>query len=169
MSSVEEWRPILGYEGAYEISSRGRVRSLARVVRAGRVSRHIASRMLSISLDTDGYPTVGLNLTGVRKMIRVHWMVCGAWWGACPPGLECRHIDGDKLNLAPKNLAWGTQSENTFDRVRHGTHHQARKTHCPKGHPYDAENTSIHGGGRHCLTCDRVAWARYKASKRVAA
>lgn len=57
----------------------------------------------------------------------------------------------------------GTRSENEMDKVRAGTHHQTRKTHCPQGHPYDDANTN-RSGARICKTCQRKrkreAWRR---------
>ena len=48
-------------------------------------------------------------------------LICEAFHGPRPPGMQCRHIDGNPKNDRPENLAWGTQSENQMDRHRHGT------------------------------------------------
>jgi hypothetical protein len=67
-----------------------------------------------------------------------------------------RHLDGDMLNNWAANLRYGTRSENVFDAVAHGTQREARKTHCPRGHPYDAANTAFKTtGGRVCRQCKR--------------
>jgi hypothetical protein len=68
------------------------------------------------------------------------------------------------------NLQWGTRSENTLDKVTHGVHHQARKTHCRWGHAFDERNTYLTPAGRRqCRTCVRNANARYKIRRALAA
>jgi hypothetical protein len=67
---------------------------------------------------------VGLQLVrsdGHTEKAYLHRLICEAFHGPCPPGMECRHLDGDKTNNAANNLAWGTRDENTSDRTRHGT------------------------------------------------
>ena len=112
----EEWRPILGYEGAYEISSMGRVRKVSPLV---------------LSLAVHGkYYTVGLAGRGTlqhpSKTKLVHRMVLEAFHGKAAPGMVARHLNGNGRDNRLENLAWGTQSENMYDTVRHGTHVRAR-------------------------------------------
>lgn len=67
---------------------------------------------------------VGLQLAradGVLEKAYLHRLICEAFHGPCPDGMECRHLDGDKGNNAASNLAWGTKLENEADRRRHGT------------------------------------------------
>ena len=72
-----------------------------------------------------------------------------------------RHLDGIPANNRPENLRYGTGSENIYDAVEHGTHYQARKTHCPAGHEYTEENTYVFpNGARHCKTCRRESGRR---------
>lgn len=78
-------------------------------------------------------------------------MVADAFIGPRPNGAVIRHLNGKANDNRPENLAYGTQAENVQDEVRHGTHVEARKTTCPKGHPYDAMN----GVGRRCRQCHR--------------
>src|SRR5258708_2409526 len=66
----------------------------------------------------NGYPCVGFGHSGREY---VHRLVCAAFHGPCPPGKECRHLDGNKRNCASGNLAWGTPAENGADRIVHGT------------------------------------------------
>lgn len=53
--------------------------------------------------------------------VYVHRLVCEIANGPCPPGLQCRHLDGNKLNNNIDNLAWGTPLENSSDKYEHGT------------------------------------------------
>lgn len=67
---------------------------------------------------------VGLQLKrsdGHIEKAYLHRLICEAYHGPCPAGMECRHIDGDKNNNAAINLAWGTKSENEADKQRHQT------------------------------------------------
>jgi hypothetical protein len=144
----ERWKPVVDYAGLYEVSDRGRVRSLPRPSTSGGVLRHGRH---------DGYQRVGLYRNGKLRFIFVHVLVLEAFVGPRPPSHEARHLNGRRLDNRLSNLAWGSRAANQLDSVRHGTHVQARKTHCPQGHPYDEANTRRSSrGGRHCRTCSRL-------------
>jgi len=67
---------------------------------------------------------VGLTLwrnDGHGERVYLHRIICEAFHGPCPEGMECRHLDGDKTNNAASNLAWGTKLQNENDRKKHGT------------------------------------------------
>lgn len=106
----EEWKPVVGFEGWYEVSSHGRVRR----VRPGRNTR--AGKILKPTVAKIGYETTylskgeGARLT--RKRHYVHRLVAAAFIGPCRPGLTVNHIDADKLNNRPWNLEYVTQPEN---------------------------------------------------------
>lgn len=145
---LEQWRPVVGYEGLYEVSDLGRVRSLPRYGTIGKLLKPGTAKRggyLYVNLCRDGRP---LNRT-------IHVLVAEAFLGPRPEGFDVRHLDGNRLNCARANLAYGTRSENNLDAVRHGTHNKASKTCCPKGHPYDKANTRVYAGRRFCRTCDR--------------
>jgi HNH endonuclease len=64
---------------------------------------------------------------GKRRLTRkVHNLMLEAFVGPCPPGMECRHLDGVRNHNVLSNLVWGTKSENTIDQVKHGTHHMIK-------------------------------------------
>lgn len=149
----EQWRTIVGCDGCHEVSSFGRVRSVSR----DRGDNYwITGRLLSTKPSTT-YPKVNLCHGRVRKTHTVHTLVLKAFVGPPPPGMEARHLDGNRLNNRLDNLAWGTKSENMADRLRHGTNPQASRTECPRGHSYDEANTYIDPRGhRHCRTCART-------------
>lgn len=148
------WLPVVGWEGLYEVSDQGRVRSVERVVRFGATTRTVPSTVLKPGKTTKGALYVVLS-NGKSCNRRVHQLVLEAFVGTCPPGMEGCHWDDNKENNALTNLRWDTHSANEFDKVRNGHHTNAAKTHCPRGHGYTPENTKLHSGGRSCRECHR--------------
>lgn len=172
---TEEWRPVVGWGGFYEVSSLGSVRSLPRSLpRVNGRMLNLRGRILKPTPNRDGYLTVGLCRDDVKVTYKVHRLVLDAFVGLQPEGMEACHFDDVKSNNVLGNLRWGTKSENTFDRVRNGNHYSARKTHCDHGHPFDDANTYPRPGrkGRMCRTCRLAAKRRYNhrmSEKRAAA
>lgn len=142
----EQWRPIPGWDG-YEVSDHGHLMSYKR--REPRLMRFYA-------MDTGHLRTTLTRSAIDRHTFLIHQLVLLAFRGPCPEGQEIRHLDGDPTNNCLSNLRYGTRSENVCDRLRHGTHNQGRKTHCPARHPYDATNTRVRrDGSRACRQCGR--------------
>lgn len=109
----EEWRDVPGWEGLYQVSSEGRVKSFM----GPRGIPWPEPKILRPSIST-GYAVV--NLRG--KMLRVNRLVALAFHGEPPEGKPfCRHIDGNPMNNHPSNLVWGSPKENSDDMLRHGT------------------------------------------------
>lgn len=103
----EEWRPIEGYEGLYEVSNTGQVRSLDMYVKSryGNYRLH-KGKVLSPAKDTNGYLTVLLSCNGKHKSIRVHRLVAQTFI-LNPDNLsEVNHKDEDKTNNSVENLEW---------------------------------------------------------------
>jgi len=112
-----DWLPVAGYEGLYEVSSCGSIRSLPRKTRTGL----LGGRTLKPQIQKNGYHRVTLSRDGKSARLLVHRIVLCAFRGPCPAGQEARHLNGNAADNRVVNLAWGTRSENAFDRVRHGT------------------------------------------------
>ena len=159
----ETWKPISGYEGCYEVSDLGRVRSLDRQSHGFR-----AGRMLKQNIGVgNGYLYVTLYRKPHKRRANVHTLVLEAFAGPRPDGMEACHNDGDRTNPRLSNLRWGTHSENIYDIVRHGNHFQSTKTRCKNGHPMTPDNVRVNAKGqRTCRPCARRRNAAYKASKR---
>lgn len=143
---TERWLPVSGWEGLYEVSDRGRVRSIRR------------SLILQPRPNTSGHFQVGFSVNDNEVMRQIHRLVLEAFVGPCPPGLECCHNDGDRTNNRLENLRWDTRSANQLDAVVHGGHvsPNSLKTHCKHNHEFTPENTYLDPvGSRHCRVCRR--------------
>jgi hypothetical protein len=117
----EVWQPVRGYEGLYEVSDQGRVRSLPSQKWNGAAWTKKPGCIRKTSIGAHGYPAVDLKHNGHRKTFTVHTLVLTAFVGPRPTGQECRHLNGNRADSRLCNLAWGTPSENDQDRKRHGT------------------------------------------------
>lgn len=155
----ETWLPIPGYEAHYEISDRGRVRSLDRYITDKNGFRRFHRGVIrKPKRHRGGYLELPLSLVGCRVMYTVHRLVMMAFIGPRPSGLEICHNNGDKTDNRLSNLRYDTRSANCQDSLKHGNNWHSNKTHCPQGHPYDEDNTKYDAnGGRHCFICSRAA------------
>lgn len=173
MSEVT-WRAHPTYSN-YELSSDGRIRSISRWVNHPRSSRMWRQGVeLKVFLRAGGYLGGNISVDNVRINFEVHVMVCEAFHGVRPPGLEVRHLNGIRTDNRPENLCWGTKAENQADIKRHGRNHELNKTHCRNGHEYTPENTYRAPNSpnkRHCRKCALIYEARRppRSKKRKAA
>lgn len=120
--STERWLPVVGYEGFYEVSDAGNVRSLPRTDAIGRARpAHLHKRRID-SFGV-GYAYVNLCTHSKAKKVNVHVLVLEAFVGPRPSARhEACHGDGDRTNPALNNLRWDTAQANHTDRLIHGTH-----------------------------------------------
>lgn len=155
---TEKWLPVPGWEGCYEVSDHGRVRSLDRLISCSDGSvRRYAGRMMACPVDNRGRRAVSLKRQGHVVRRCVYTLVLEAFRGPRPPGFQGCHNDGDQLNDHLSNLRWDTSSENIRDQVRHGTHHMTRRTHCPSGHVLQEPNLAKSSyPNRKCKACHRA-------------
>lgn len=151
--TTQTWLPVPGYEGLYEVSDHGNVRSVPRVVTSPRCVRLYAGTLLRTSTSPRGYAQVRLSEGGKSRSRTVHALVLEAFAGPRPDGLVACHADDNKADNSLANLRWDTHSANAADRVRNGKDGQAAKTHCKSGHEYTEENTYRSKKGRDCRTC----------------
>lgn len=124
----EEWRPIVGFEGFYEVSNAGRIRSVDHLLESktdsiGRKmpAKSIKGRMISQRLHQFGYFVVTLSKNGNRYTRTVHKLVAEAFFGVRKSGDVVRHLDGNPQNNNVSNLAYGSQKQNMQDAIKHGT------------------------------------------------
>lgn len=124
---AEEWRPVVGYEGLYEISSLGRVRSLDRIATVnGRYGvtkvRHSGRVLKTWPCGNAGYLAVKLARDGEHVNGPIHVLVAAAFIGPCPEGQEVCHGPNGKLDNRASQIRYGTRTENHRDKIRDGTH-----------------------------------------------
>jgi hypothetical protein len=105
---MEVWKLVPGYDGKYEVSNQGQIRSYQRrtegcILRPGRMP----SGHLSVAL-------------GRKNSQCVHKLVLLAFVGAAPNKHECLHMNGNPADNRLSNLRWGTRSENMKDAYAHG-------------------------------------------------
>jgi hypothetical protein len=141
-SAVEEvWKPVVGREGQFEVSSLGRVRSLTRVVpvrnhpKAGYVVKTVRGRVLNGWQGANGYRMVSLGrrADGRVTCFLVHRLVCEAFHGPCPEGYEVCHGPNGKLDNRADQLCWGSRSKNHHeDKERDGTKIKGEKHYMAK-------------------------------------
>lgn len=167
----EIWKPVKGYEGSYEVSDEGKVRSLTRTVRCknGKV-RTYPGAMKKLTLSDPAYLVVGLSKTTKRgyegTVHRVHRLVAEAFIPN-PDNLPLvRHLNDVKTDNRVSNLAWGKVIDNVQDKIRNGTARggNSGKTHCIRGHEFTKENTYLKSSGkRNCKKCTKAYGAiRFK-------
>ena len=129
----EIWKDIKGYEGLYQVSNYGRVKSLEKIDLKG---YHRREKILITSCGSDGYCQVGLTKKNIRKMYKAHRLVAEAFIPNPENKPQINHIDGDKTNNVMKNLEWVTREEN----MQHAYKIGLTKGH--KGHKHSEETKS---------------------------
>lgn len=128
--AVEVWKDIEGFEGYYEVSSHGRIRSVERdiVERNGIKTQHLKGRIRKQIMGTMGYYMLHLNKDGHYKSCFVHRLVAEAFLPNPDNLPEVNHIDENKENNAVWNLEWCDHLHNQ----RHGTAPQRISASKPK-------------------------------------
>jgi hypothetical protein len=117
----ERWLPVPGYEGIYEVSDQGRVKSLARVIKrnSGR-DNPIPERILK-PIMSRRYPAVSLYGPNGFASPTIHALVMRAFVGPMPEGMQVAHNNGDRNDNRLCNLRYATAIENNLDKFAHGT------------------------------------------------
>lgn len=121
----ERWVAVAGFEGLYEVSDHGNVRSLARHVKTNNNKMLFCKGQSLNPWTVYGYEKVGLNSDGNSRQVHVHRLVAESF---VSPERECQthvnHIDGNKTNNHYSNLEWCTVSENNSHAIDTGLNYQ---------------------------------------------
>ena len=152
---VEEWRDVPGYELFYQASSHGRIRSVDRHVKhpAGGFSLRKGKVISPRLCKSTGRLAVSMSMLGITKTMPVHTAVCMSFNGPRPKGLECAHLDGDKINNCSANLKWCTKVENESHKWAHGTMPKGDRNGA-RARPDRVPRGEVHGMAR--LSRDQV-------------
>lgn len=121
---TEEWRDVMGYEGLYQVSNEGRVKSLARTVsRSDGLLVSVQEKILKLSPNVvSGHMRVNLRKDYKTETVAVHVLVATHFLKKpTSENVEVCHNDGNAVNNFSWNLRWGTRKSNIEDRRLHGT------------------------------------------------
>lgn len=160
-SKSENWLPVVGYEGLYEVSDQGRIKRVAG-------GQGAVPGIRRPSIHPAGYQQISLSANNVQATKKISRLVLEAFVGPCPPGMEACHwndiADDDRL----ENLRWDTHAANIVDRTRnnHPRKQPKLRTHCKAGHEYVEGSFRMQGNTRICLACLRERDRRRSERKR---
>ncbi|MBO9671960.1 MAG: NUMOD4 motif-containing HNH endonuclease [Sphingobacteriaceae bacterium] len=117
---LENWKDVLGYEGLYQVSDQGNVKSLDRTLPHGITKKFYPSKILKAEPCGSGYLTVCLYIKGIQKRHMIHRLAAKAFIPN-PEEKRCvNHKDGIKTNNSIENLEWATHSENNYHAFENG-------------------------------------------------
>ena len=117
----EEWRSVVGWEGTYEVSSLGQVRSIPRtIVTKSGVKAHLEGRYLSLKPNERGYVMVSLSRDGRGTTTQVHRIVANAFIPNVNGLQEIDHVNGVRNDNRVSNLRWSSRIDNCKNRVFDG-------------------------------------------------
>lgn len=123
--STEVWRDVQGYEGLYQVSNIGNVRSLDRTVKqlsrcGNQAIHHYKGRTLKLSHDKDGYLAVTFKVNGKQAPMKVHRLVASAFCYK-PDGCDVvDHINSNRGDNRAENLRWCTAKQNVHYAIESG-------------------------------------------------
>lgn len=140
---MERWKAVPGYEGIYEVSNLGRVKSMNRIVKRGDILQERKERIKKQWANDDGYLQVKLSRDGINTNIGAHRLVAMAFLDNPYDLPEVNHKDGNRQNNCVDNLEWVTHIENIQDSIKRGTHVSFHDTSGNKNPNYGNRKLSV--------------------------
>lgn len=119
--SSEAWKDVIGWDGLYEVSSMGRVRSIPRKAMTQFGERTYGGLPISPIKMSNGYLAVNLTNKDRRQQRTIHTLVLEAFIGIRPDGADACHNNGRRDDPRLTNLRWDTRRSNHADKAQHGT------------------------------------------------
>lgn len=116
----ETWKDVMLFEGKYQVSDQGRIKSMARKVKFGNGGIRVDLERIKSTRVKKGYVYVKLSNGGKVTTFLVHRLVAIHFLETSGDRRHVNHIDFDGTNNKVSNLEWVTRSENTLHSVRHG-------------------------------------------------
>lgn len=108
---MEVWKDVVGYEGLYQVSNLGRVKSVERYKDNNGTKQLVKEKIKATRKDKQGYLLLDLYKNNKSKTVRVHRLVAQAFIPNPQNKETVNHIDGNKENNTVENLEWATQKE----------------------------------------------------------
>jgi len=133
--NAEIWKPIQNYEGLYEVSNLGRVKTLFRPTSAGTGKQFLPEKIMKLQNGPHGYPFVKLFKDKKPKMNRVHRLVAAAFIPNPESKPQVNHINCIKTDNRVENLEWNTPLENIHHAMANG------RNGLPLGYKYKTKHT----------------------------
>jgi hypothetical protein len=121
------WKQVVGFEGFYEVSDTGIVRSVRRSIMRHKRSVVREGKVLTPRLHQFKYLKVSLSRKNVTYTRLIHRLVLEAFIGPCPSDMECCHNDGNASNNRIDNLRWDSHRANMSDQTLHETSNRGER------------------------------------------
>lgn len=116
----EIWKDIQGYEGLYQASTKGRIRSLDRVVRMGEKNLRCTGRIFVGKINRFGYMSINISVNNSKKHYTIHRLVAQTFIPNPENKPQVNHINGIKTDNRVENLEWCTSKENSIHAWKNG-------------------------------------------------
>lgn len=165
-TDAELWRPIPGYEGYYEASNLGRIRSVDLWMSNSHRTRSLRGRVLTPTLDRNRLK-VSISVEGKRRYVLASRLIGMAWLGVPPDGHRIAHISEDQTDNRIENLTIMSVREIG---IRNGRRNLGKtRDVCQRGlHPLTGSNVSVNrNGSRQCLACRQAAARAWREARKT--